>query len=136
MVSSVSRPWRARAACVAAAVLGAGLLSTGSAQASVFPCNVSGHVINCTTVTGIDPGSYLQVRQGPGYGYPNQWGWPRLNNGDRVGLACWTTGDGAADNSGYRYWMRIDNGIAFGYVNDWYLSTGGPGSWQQIIRQC
>lgn len=45
-------------------------------------------------------------------------------------------GTDGTGNSGYRYWMRIDTGIAFGCVSDWYLSTGGPGSRRHIVRQC
>ncbi|MEU2752423.1 hypothetical protein ABZ613_40200 [Streptomyces collinus] len=119
------------ALATAAAVLG---LAT-PANAAIHRCSISGDMTNCTTVTGIDPGSWLQMRTGPGYGYANV---PHgtLLNGDEVGLICWTTGDGAADNPNYRYWMLIDLGVRSGYVNDWYLNTGNPSVWQQQIRHC
>lgn len=76
---------------------------------------------------------WLQMRTGPGYG---DVPYGRLNNGAEVGLDCWATGDGAADNPNYRYWMRIDTGVRSGFVNDWYLDTGSPAVWQQRIPQC
>lgn len=51
-------------------------------------------------------------------------------------LKCWSTGDGAADNPNYRYWMYTDTGVRAGWVNDWYLDTGNPAVWQQRIPHC
>ncbi|MFF8103470.1 hypothetical protein ACF07S_27715 [Streptomyces sp. NPDC016640] len=119
----------------AAAALAATLGLVTPAEAAIHDCQVSGDRAICAYVTGIDPGSWLQMRTGPGYGYadvPNG----RLGNGQEVGLSCWTTGDGAADNPNYRYWMRVDVGVRSGFVNDWYLDTGNPDVWKQRIRQC
>ncbi|KUN84308.1 hypothetical protein [Streptomyces griseoruber] len=115
------------------------LLSTAtSANAAIYPCQMSDSTIPCTTVTGIDPGSWLQVRTGPGYGYgPIADAYSRLYNGDQVGITCWRLGDGAYDNPNYRYWMRVEvGGSNSGYVNDWYLNTGSADVWKQQIRQC
>lgn len=108
----------------------------GSANAAIYECRISGDRAKCTTVTGIDPGSWLQVRTGPGYGYANTWGFPRLYNGSEVGVACWTTGDGAADNPNWKYWIRVDNGVNSGYVNDWYLETGSPAQFKAVLNPC
>ncbi|MFJ3669623.1 hypothetical protein ACIPSE_24520 [Streptomyces sp. NPDC090106] len=128
------------ATALATALLTAGtLLSTATpASADVYPCRMSDSTIPCTTVTGIDPGSWLQVRTGPGYGYgPIAEAYSRLYNGNQVGITCWTTGDGAVDNPNYRYWMRVEVGNSYsGYVNDWYLNTGNSAVWKQQIRQC
>ncbi|MFJ2241172.1 hypothetical protein [Streptomyces sp. NPDC087859] len=86
--------------------------------------------------TGIDAGSWLQLRTGPGHRYADV-PYGRLDNRAEVGLKCWSTGDGAADNPNYRYWMRVEVGNSYsGYVNDWYLNTGSPDVWKQQIRQC
>lgn len=112
--------------------------TTTPANAATYPCQISGSTIPCTTVTGIDPGSWLQVRTGPGYGYgPIAAAYSRLYNGDQVGLTCWTLGEGAYDNPNYRYWMWVEVGNSHGgFVNDWYLNTGSPDVWKQQIRQC
>ncbi|MES5820714.1 hypothetical protein [Streptomyces sp. RG80] len=128
-----SRTGRALFAVSAASAATLGLVTP--AEAAIHDCRVSGDRANCAYVTGIDPGSWLQMRTGPGYGYADVPS-GRLDNGREVGLACWTTGDGAADNPNYRYWMRVDVGVRSGFVNDWYLDTGSPAVWQQRIPQC
>ncbi|MFJ3669622.1 hypothetical protein ACIPSE_24515 [Streptomyces sp. NPDC090106] len=105
------------------------------AEAAVHECRISGDRTNCAYVTGIDPGSWLQMRTGPGYGYADV-AHGRLDNGEEVGLGCWTTGDGAADNPNYRYWIQVDTGIRSGFVNDWYLDTGNAAVWQQRLPHC
>jgi hypothetical protein len=86
--------WIARAAGVAAVALALSAAGTGTADAAIYDCRISGDRAKCSTVTGIDPGSWLQVRTGPGYGYPNQPGWPRLYNGPRSGCGCRTAPSG------------------------------------------
>ncbi|WP_405541839.1 hypothetical protein OG478_06555 [Streptomyces phaeochromogenes] len=114
---------------------GAGLLAATPAQAAPRPCPGAGpgDPARCAQVTGIDPGSALVMRTAPNYGATPvaRWG-----NGQWLEVNCWTTGDPDADGNGYRYWMRVDNGIGDGYVNDWYLDTDGPGTWKSQIPQC
>ncbi|MEU5396404.1 hypothetical protein [Streptomyces tibetensis] len=118
------------ALATAATVLG---LAT-PADAAIHRCSISGDMTNCTVVTGIDPGSWLQMCTGPGYGYAHV---PHgtLVNGDEVGLSCWTTGDGAADNLIFATGCSSTWGRS-GYVNDWHPNTGDPSVWQQQIRHC
>ncbi|CAL9656364.1 hypothetical protein [Streptomyces sp. enrichment culture] len=94
--------------------------------------------MNCTTVTGIGPGSWLRVRTGPGHGYgPLHEPCSRLYNGNEAGPSCWTTGDGAYDDPGYRHWTQAGAGDSFwGCVNDRYPDTGHPDAWKQRIRPC
>ncbi|MEV6522289.1 hypothetical protein AB0M43_10135 [Longispora sp. NPDC051575] len=87
----------------------------------------------CAKVTGINAGSYLGVRTTPHYGSPVLY---RLYNGNTVEVDCWTTGDGAADKPSYRYWMGLYRASGPAYVNDWYLTTGGPGTWQPRLTHC
>ncbi|WP_328841467.1 hypothetical protein [Streptomyces europaeiscabiei] len=136
-MSTGHRKMLATATTAVAAV--AALLGTAvPANAAIHQCERSGSWIPCTTVTGIDPGSYLLVRRGPGYGYDSiEAAYSRLYNGNEVGLSCWKLGDGAFDNPNYRYWMSIElPNSRSGYVNDWYLNTGNPDVWKQQIRQC
>ncbi|GHH51887.1 hypothetical protein FHS35_001181 [Streptomyces umbrinus] len=116
----------------ASAVVG----GAGPAGAAIHQCGISGDRTNCAYVTGIDAGSHLAVRTGPSYGAAKSPVFGQYHNGDQLGLICWTTGDPDADGNGYRYWMRVDNGIGDGYVNDWYLDTGGPGTWKSQLPQC
>jgi hypothetical protein len=120
----------------AALVFASTVVVAESANAAIYDCNISGSRAKCANVTGIDPGSWLQVRTGPGYGYPDQPGFRRLYNGDSVGLSCWTTGDGAIDNPNWKYWIRVDTGTLTGYVNDWYLETGSPAQFKAVLREC
>jgi hypothetical protein len=119
-----------------AAAATAVLAGAGPAGAAFHPCSISGDPAVCANVTGIDAGSYLAVRTGPGYGAAKSPVFGQYHNGDQLGLLCWTTGDPDADGHGYRYWMRVDNGIGDGYVNDWYLDTGGPNTWKSQIQHC
>ncbi|WP_326758004.1 hypothetical protein OG418_44615 [Streptomyces phaeochromogenes] len=132
--------WRLRALVATGAVLTAAasavLVGAGPAGAAIHQCSISGDRTNCAYVTGIDAGSHLAVRTGPSYGAAKSPVFGQYHNGDQLGLICWTTGDPDADGNGYRYWMRVDNGIGDGYVNDWYLDTGGPGTWKSQIPQC
>lgn len=114
------------------------MVTAAPANAATYPCERSGSIIPCTTVTGIDPGSWLQVRTGPGYGYgPIEQAYSRLYNGNEVGLGCWTTGDGAVDNPNYRYWMMVElPNSRTGFVNDWYLNSGSPDVWKQQVERC
>ncbi|MEU5324558.1 hypothetical protein AB0G67_48815 [Streptomyces sp. NPDC021056] len=51
----------------AAFATAATLMGTATpATAATYPCQVSGSTLPCTAVTGIDPGSWPQVRTGPG----------------------------------------------------------------------
>jgi hypothetical protein len=68
------------------------------------------------------------VRTAPHYKVPES-AIGSLNNGAELGIDCWTTGDPDIDGHGYQYWMMADTGVADGYVNDWYLDTGGPNTW-------
>ncbi len=132
-------PIRRRSAAVAgaAAVLltGAGLFAAAPAQAAPRPCPgaAPGDPELCAQVTGIDPGSSLVMRTAPHYGAQEV---RRYGNGQWLAVDCWTTGDPDADGHGYRYWMQVSTGSAWGYVNDWYLDTGGPSTWKSKIRQC
>jgi hypothetical protein len=112
------------------------LAGAGPAGAAIHSCRISGDPALCAYVTGIDAGSYLAVRTAPSYGAAKSAAFGPHHNGDELGVVCWTTGDPDADGHGYRYWMRVDNGIGDGYVNDWYLDTGGPGTWQAQVPHC
>ncbi|MFI6930202.1 hypothetical protein [Streptomyces sp. NPDC050287] len=130
---------RARSASVAgaAAVLlaGAGVLAASPAQAAPRPCPGAGpgDPARCAQVIGIDPGSALVMRTAPRY---SAGAVARYGNGQWLEVECWTTGDPDADGHGYRYWMRVSTASAWGYVNDWYLDTGGPSTWKPILPQC
>jgi hypothetical protein len=84
----------------------------------------------CARVIGINPGSYLGSRPEPRYGTPII---NRFYNGDIIELDCWTTGDGAADNPSYKYWIGLHGGSSPQYVNDWYLDSGSPSVWMQQL---
>ncbi len=130
---------RARSASVAAAaavlLAGAGVLAASPAQAAPRPCPGAGpgDPARCAQVIGIDPGSALVMRTAPRYGAGAV---ARYGNGQWLEVECWTTGDPDADGHGYRYWMRVSTAGAWGYVNDWYLDTGGPSTWKPILPQC
>jgi hypothetical protein len=136
-----SRPPRSRRGSTAAAgaavalLAGAGLLTAAPAQADPRPCPGAGagDPARCAQVIGIDPGSALVIRTAPRYGAGEV---ARFGNGQWLELDCWTTGDPDADGHGYRYWMLVSTGSRSGYVNDWYLDSGGPGTWQAQIPQC
>ncbi|MFJ5263704.1 hypothetical protein ACIQAC_24915 [Streptomyces sp. NPDC088387] len=112
------------------------LVGAGPAGAAIHQCTISGDRTQCAYVTGIDAGSYLAVRTAPRYNAPKSPGFGQYQNGHQFGVSCWTTGDPDADGNGYRYWMLVDNGINTGYVNDWYLTTGGPSTWKSQLPQC
>ncbi|MFF0730418.1 hypothetical protein ACFYVK_02345 [Streptomyces chartreusis] len=130
---------RRRSAAVtgAAAVLlaGAGLFTAAPAQAAPRPCPGAGpgDPARCAQVIGIDPGSSLVMRTEPRYGAGEV---ARYGNGQWLELSCWTTGDPDADGHGYRYWMQVSTPRSWGYVNDWYLDTGGPNTWKSQLPQC
>ncbi|SHI22572.1 hypothetical protein SAMN05444521_5694 [Streptomyces sp. 3214.6] len=130
---------RLRSAAVAGAatvlLAGAGVLAASPAQAAPRPCPGAGEgdPARCAQVIGIDPGSALVMRTEPRYGSTAV---ARYDNGQWLEVECWTTGDPDADGHGYRYWMRVSTARAWGYVNDWYLDTGGPGTWKQILPPC
>ncbi|MGW3290662.1 hypothetical protein ACWDR3_39125 [Streptomyces sp. NPDC001002] len=123
------------AAGTAVLLAGAGLLAATPAQAAPRACPGSGpgDPARCAQVIGIDPGSSLVMRTAPRYsaGAVARWG-----NGQWLELDCWTTGDPDADGHGYRYWMLVSTGSSSGYVNDWYLDSGGPATWKPVIPQC
>jgi hypothetical protein len=135
-----NRPRHLRALTLTGAVLtvaaSAVLTGAGPAGAAIHTCSISGDRTQCAYVTGIDAGSHLAVRTAPRYSAPKSPVFGQYHNGDELGLICWTTGDPDADGHGYRYWMRVDNGIGDGYVNDWYLDTGGPNTWKSQLPQC
>lgn len=62
----------------------------------------------------------------------------RYTNGNRLALLlCWTTGSGDIDGHGDHYWFKVDDGIiAWGYVNDWYVTTGSYAQWSPYVRHC
>ncbi|SHI22569.1 hypothetical protein [Streptomyces sp. 3214.6] len=130
---------RLRAAVATGAVLAATvstvLAGAGSASAAIHQCYISGDRTNCAYVTGINAGSYLAIRTAPSYGAAKLPG-QQWHNGEELGVSCWTTGDPDADGHGYRYWMEVDTGVVTGYVNDWYLDTGGPSTWKQQLSHC
>ncbi|MFJ6085026.1 hypothetical protein ACIQI8_26830 [Streptomyces sp. NPDC092369] len=137
---SVRPSHRPRTIAAAGAVLAVAattvLTGAGPAGAAIHQCSISGDRAKCAYVTGIDAGSALVVRTAPRYSASLSPVFGRYHNGDQLGLDCWTTGDPDADGHGYRYWMHVDNGIGDGYVNDWYLDTGGPATWKSQIPQC
>jgi uncharacterized protein YgiM (DUF1202 family) len=109
------------ATCVA--VIASVLVAATPANADPFPCsNVwpsADPGAKCAHVIGIAPGSYLNVRSGPGSSYSVV---RTLTNGEVVELYCWTTGTYV---NGYNIWTRfdtIDNHPE--YVSDYYLDTG------------
>ncbi|MCD9880032.1 hypothetical protein [Streptomyces guryensis] len=112
------------------------LAGAGPAGAAIHSCSISGDPALCANVTGIDAGSYLAVRTAPRYGASESPVFGHHHNGDELGLICWTTGDPDADGHGYRYWMQVSTGSVNGFVNDWYLDTGGPNTWKSRIPQC
>jgi hypothetical protein len=136
-----SRPIRSRLGSTAAAgaavalLAGAGLLTATPAQANPRPCPGSGagDPARCAQVIGIKAGSSLVMRTAPRYGAAQV---ARFGNGQWLELDCWTTGDPDADGHGYRYWMQVSTGSRNGFVNDWYLDSGGPGTWKSQIPQC
>ncbi|MCD7440920.1 hypothetical protein K4B79_22180 [Streptomyces lincolnensis] len=131
-----SRAGSAATAGAAAILLaGVGLITAGPAQAAPRPCPGAGpgDPARCAQVIGIDPGSALVMRTAPNYGATPV---ARYGNGQWLEISCWTTGDPDADGHSYRYWMQVSTPGTWGYVNDWYLDTGGPSTWKQIIRQC
>ncbi|MFB6641106.1 hypothetical protein ACFCYF_28105 [Streptomyces chartreusis] len=79
---------------------------------------------------GIDPGSSLVMRTEPRHGAGEV---ARYGNGQWLEPSCWTTGDPDADGHGYRYWMQVSTPRSWGYVNDWYLDTGGPNTWKSQL---
>ncbi|MFI6654751.1 hypothetical protein ACIBL8_04430 [Streptomyces sp. NPDC050523] len=130
------RPVPAAAAGAAAALLAAaGLLTATPAQADPRPCPGAGagDPARCAQVIGIKAGSSLVMRTEPRYGAAQV---ARFGNGQWMELDCWTTGDPDADGHGYRYWMQVSTGSRSGFVNDWYLDSGGPGTWKSQIPRC
>ncbi|WAP53689.1 hypothetical protein [Streptomyces sp. S465] len=140
MRSTTKRMTSAGARIAVAAVATAGALLTSlvaapSASAAVRYC--PGTTAWCAQVTGINSGSRLLMRVDPYYG--SEVTGVRFN-GDWLHLECWTTGDADADGHGYRYWMLV-SGVGggdqpIGYVNDWYLDSGGYAQWSKVISHC
>ncbi|MFE2412172.1 hypothetical protein ACFXDE_27885 [Kitasatospora sp. NPDC059408] len=87
----------------------------------------------CTTVTAINPGSYLAQHLAPDYAHGVQEG-VQLHNGDEVPLFCWTTGAPDADGHGDRYWFQVSEATVF--VNDYYLNTGNYADWSPHVSHC
>lgn len=128
---------------LAACALAAGGVVAGTAlpaQASTLLCVDEGEWgAGCsTTVTGIDPGSYLAVHLTPDYDHGVRAGSAfQYHNGDWLFLQCWTTGAGDADGHGDHYWFLITEGsIGGGFVNDWYVNTGSFGNWSPHLPHC
>ncbi|WSQ11478.1 hypothetical protein OG604_29125 [Streptomyces sp. NBC_01231] len=135
-----SRLFRSRRG--SAAVAGAAALLTSVALVAATPAQAaprqcpgadSSDPARCAQVIGINAGSALVMRTAPRYSATPV---ARYGNGQWLEVECWTTGDPDADGHGYRYWMRVSTGSAWGYVNDWYLDTGGPGTWKSILHPC
>ncbi|MGH7869667.1 MAG: hypothetical protein ACREP9_19075 [Candidatus Dormibacteraceae bacterium] len=132
--------WRRRIVVligVAAVVCSALATMTGPAEAAVFTCNLGlNPTDHCTTVTGINPGSSLALHHAPNYTsgtIPNFSG----QNGKDLIAHCWAKGAGDADGHGDQYWFYVDDGSHFaGWVNDWYLTTGGYAQWSPVIHSC
>ncbi|MEV0398719.1 hypothetical protein [Actinoallomurus sp. NPDC050550] len=100
-----------------------------------FQCNMHGNNW-CAHVTAIDSGSYLALHRKPDYEHGTVSG-VQYHNGDTVGLICWTTGDPDADGNGDTYWFDVtDQNYNYGYVNDWYLTTGGYNDWHGHVPEC
>ncbi|MEU4116526.1 hypothetical protein AB0F71_18785 [Kitasatospora sp. NPDC028055] len=132
----------ATAAALALAATALGLGSASPASASSGPERCYPDELNyrwyCAYVTGINPGSYLDIHKEPNY-TGGIWG-PRYLQGDRVVLYCWTEGAGDADGHGDHYWFYVHPDAAGdttdGYVNDWYLTTGSVSQWSGLVNHC
>ncbi|WP_329109692.1 hypothetical protein OG792_12925 [Micromonospora sp. NBC_01699] len=123
------------AAFTMAAAIGSTLLFASPASAAnVFRCPGAGSDpgSKCTKVIGIDPGSSLTVRNGPGTNYPRATGpWSSFPNGATVELMCWSTGTPVYS---YDIWVRLDIPAAQQHwVSDYYLDTGYV---QNVLPHC
>ncbi|HWC80617.1 MAG TPA: hypothetical protein VG756_11705 [Pseudonocardiaceae bacterium] len=131
-----------RALAVAGVTLVAGLGVTGAAQASTVSPDVPYRCGNnyCANVTAIDAGSALVFHKYPNYSVTVS-DTPYLHDGDAVHLSCYLTSDtqDADGNGDYVWWsVSIGTGDSFvrGFVNDWYLTTGGPGDYESLRPSC
>jgi hypothetical protein len=106
-------------------------------------------------VTAIDPGSVLQLHKAPDYAHgvvhTPRAGSDTAVNGNDAYLQCWTTGAGDIDGHGDHYWFRAnfwdtlnypaDNAPLslssgyWGYINDWYVTTGAASYWMNYTYQ-
>ena len=105
---------------VAAAALGMGVVAAGAAPASaattlvlcrtVMPIGTySDSAAKCAKVIGISSGDVLGARVSPHYSSPIVYGY---KNGAWAEVdGCWTTGDGAPDNTSYKIWDRVYSGL-------------------------
>ncbi|HEY3480404.1 MAG TPA: hypothetical protein VGL02_16015 [Streptomyces sp.] len=143
--SPVRRLARRGAALAGTLALAAGAVVLSSSSASAVPVNCwnnggpkdLGMSTNCAQVTGIDAGSSLVLHNGPSYASGVQVNSPHYSNGTWLGVYCWTTGSGDADGHGDTYWFNVDDGNGnIGWVNDWYLTTGGYAQWSPIVQHC
>jgi hypothetical protein len=77
-------------------------------------------VCNSPTVTGYgEAPAGLNIRQGPGTGYPVAGAIP---DGDSVTTWCWHVG---TDVNGDSFWDFVTGPYGTGYVSDYWLYTGG-----------
>jgi len=125
-----------RALAAIAVTAGLAVATPGVAHAATLNCvDASEWGPGCeTTVTAINPGSYLAVHNGPNYTSGTLS--LQLHNGDWLFLTCWTTGAGDADGHGDHYWFYTTFGSYGGYVNDWYVNTGSTANWMPRISHC
>jgi len=127
-----------RAVAAITFVAGLAVVATpGAAQAAVLNCNESDEWgPGCwTTVTAINPGSYLAIHRDSNYTSGTLPGL-QFHNGDSLYLGCWKTGDGDIDGHGDHYWFYATFGSFGGFVNDWYVNTGSPATWKPRIAHC
>lgn len=123
MSTTTRRLWRRTASIAVGGLLAAGALAATAPSAAADPFRCPPDVGSdgsslCATVIGIDPGSYLTVRSGPGTGYEAIG---RRSPGQTVEVECWTYGTPV---NGYSIWTRLYSGSRPSWVSDYYLSTG------------
>ena len=96
--------------------------------------------VRCASVTAINKGSHLLLHKQPNYTGGSYTGsFTQAVNGQIVYLSCWTTGSGDADGHGDHYWFKSSfggPGYTYGYVNDWYVTTGSYSYWSKYIPHC
>lgn len=89
----------------------------------------------CAKVTAIRGGSYLALQKEPDYAGmadPHYHG----HNGDELIIRCWTKSQ-VMDGRNDPYWFTVaSRDGATGWVNDWYVTTGGYTTWSPLIPHC
>ncbi|OLZ64222.1 hypothetical protein AV521_36140 [Streptomyces sp. IMTB 2501] len=138
-----AKRWPKRGVAIAGGLaLAAGVMVVTAGPASadpvscqnVFPDRPGGY---CAQVTGIDAGSSLVLHNGPDYTSGVVDGSGHYTDGTWLKLYCWTTGAADADGHGDTYWFNADdNNGNIGFVNDWYVTSGGFSTWSKVINHC